>query len=71
MWRLPADRGLGGMRRYIRYMDDIAIFEECKDRLKELRRDLEDFLDRHLDLRLKNSATFINRCAKGIPFRRT
>jgi RNA-directed DNA polymerase len=54
--------------RYIRYMDDMAIFDGSKDRLKELRIAMEIYLAGHLALRVKESATFINQRSNGIPF---
>jgi len=57
-----------GLQGYVRYMDDFVLFEKDKKRLKLLRNAAEDFLWDKLQLRLKPSATFLNRRQNGLPF---
>lgn len=42
-----------GVKRCIRYMDDIVVFGDSKKRLHELRKRTEDYLDGNLNLELK------------------
>lgn len=56
------------LKGYVRYMDDFVLFDNDKQRLKALRRDVEGFLHDRLKLRLKPSATFLNRRANGLSF---
>jgi len=53
---------------FVRYMDDIVVFGNSKDILKELKIRVEGFLDTCLKLLLKKEATQINRCVNGISF---
>lgn len=55
-------------RYFIRYMDDFVVFDDDKDGLKELKRAADYFLQNHLGLRLKESATFFNNRANGLSF---
>lgn len=57
-----------GVKYYIRYMDDMALFSEDKGFLKEILAMMRDFLKEKLKLELKQSATFINTRIHGIPF---
>lgn len=57
-----------GLRGYVRYMDDFVLFENDKKRLQSLGAAAEDFLWTKLQLRLKPSATFLNRQQNGLPF---
>ena len=57
-----------GLRGYVRYMDDFVLFENDKKRLKLLSAEVEEFLWTKLNLRLKPSATFLNRPQNGLPF---
>lgn len=56
------------VRHYIRYMDDFVIFHPEKERLKELRKGVEGFLEEKLQLSLKPTATFFNQQPNGLPF---
>ncbi|MBK8923200.1 MAG: group II intron reverse transcriptase domain-containing protein [Saprospirales bacterium] len=53
---------------YVRYMDDFVLFENDNKRLKFLLQAAEDFLHDTLQLRLKPSATLLNRRQHGLPF---
>jgi retron-type reverse transcriptase len=55
-------------KNYIRYMDDFVLFETDKEQLKKWKTDLSKFLETHLQLSLKPSATFINQRANGLRF---
>jgi hypothetical protein len=54
-----------GMKRYLRYMDDLLVFGRPEE-LRSLRRDSMALLD-GLGLRLKNGGV-INRCELGVPW---
>ncbi|MCE7924364.1 MAG: hypothetical protein DYG98_15060 [Haliscomenobacteraceae bacterium CHB4] len=56
------------LRHYIRYMDDFVFFQMEKAPLKFLRAAAEDWLGKHLNLRLKPTATFINNASNGLHF---
>lgn len=56
------------MMYYIRYMDDFVIFSDNKDALKFLRKDIEFFLERELQLRLKPKALILNQRLNGLSF---
>ena len=51
---------------YVRYMDDVIIFDESKKRLLEIYKALSDFVVNELFLTFKQPV--INKCANGIPF---
>ena len=57
-----------GPRGYVRYMDDFALFDQDKERLKDARRELATWLDETLRLRLKSRVTQIYDAATGWPF---
>lgn len=57
-----------GIKHYIRYMDDMALFSDSSDSLKNILKLLENFLDTRLKLRLKEKATQINTRIHGLPF---
>ncbi|MBF0328757.1 MAG: group II intron reverse transcriptase domain-containing protein [Nitrospirae bacterium] len=57
-----------GCKAYLRYMDDCVIFSDDKERLKELLKLSENFLEQRLCLKLKDSATMINSRLNGLPF---
>lgn len=56
------------VRRYVRYMDDFALFSAEKEPLKAYRKAIEAYLAEELGLRLKPKATFINSAANGLTF---
>lgn len=43
-------------QRYIRYVDDFVIFENSKDRLIELKKEIEIYLDKYLHLQLRDQS---------------
>lgn len=51
---------------YVRYMDDVIIFEDSKKRLLEIYNVLNDFVVNKLQLTFKQPV--INKCVNGIPF---
>ena len=55
-------------RYYIRYMDDFVIFSDNKERLKELRGIIKEYLIKELNLELKEKATYINKKMNGLSF---
>ncbi len=57
-----------GYKYYIRYMDDFVIFDNDKEKLKELRPKVEYFLKSELCLELKVNATYINKRINGLSF---
>ena len=57
-----------GVHGYVRYMDDFVLFENDRKRLLMLQTATEDFLGDKLQLRLKPTATFLNRPQNGLPF---
>lgn len=54
------------IKRYIRYVDDIVIIGESKERCKELRQKLTEYINKVLKLQL--SVSFIQPLSKGINF---
>ena len=57
-----------GVKRYIRYMDDLVVFSDSKDYLKAVMSELRAFCDRHLELSLHPNSTCLNSRMNGIPF---
>ncbi len=55
-----------GVKGYLRYMDDFALFCEDKDSLKKLLQQIVTFLRTELSLELKNNVQ-LNRCERGVP----
>jgi len=53
---------------YVRYMDDFVLFGHDKQQLKDLKAATEAFIWDNIKLRLKPSATFLNRRQNGLPF---
>lgn len=51
---------------YVRYMDDVIIFDDSKKRLLEIYKALSDFVVNELLLAFKQPV--INKCSNGIPF---
>jgi len=57
-----------GVRYYIRYMDDFVVFDNNRQRLKDVRSMTAEFLEEELKLSLKPTATFLNQHLNGLPF---
>lgn len=53
---------------YIRYMDDLLLFDDRKVRLQELKQDIQHFVEARLKLELKQRATVLAPVQEGIPF---
>ncbi|NUQ64355.1 MAG: RNA-directed DNA polymerase [Pirellulales bacterium] len=53
-------------RRYVRYMDDFVVWDESKDRLREVRDELAPFLGDVLRLEIK--PVCLQTCAAGMTF---
>ena len=53
---------------YVRYMDDMVLFHDDKDRLRHARGELEQYLGDELGLALKQSATMLSPARCGLPF---
>ena len=57
-----------GVRRYVRYMDDIVVVNDNKDALHNLRVHVDSYLKERLELRLKQDGTFVAPVTEGVPF---
>lgn len=57
-----------GIPGYVRYMDDVVLFDQDKKKLHNVRTDMEHFLQDSLAIRLKANATFLHPTWQGIPF---
>jgi RNA-directed DNA polymerase len=57
-----------GVRAYIRYMDDLLLFESSKAELWRWRDEVERYAAEHLKLRLKERATLVAPVTEGVPF---
>jgi RNA-directed DNA polymerase len=57
-----------GEKAYIRYMDDMVVFSDSRDHLKETLKEIERYLADNLRLRLKEKATVINTRLHGLAF---
>jgi retron-type reverse transcriptase len=57
-----------GVRHYLRYMDDFIQCDDQKKRLHLLKIDIQDFVQEHLKLKLKEKATLLAPVSQGIPF---
>ncbi|MEO5358732.1 MAG: reverse transcriptase domain-containing protein [Nitrospirae bacterium YQR-1] len=57
-----------GIKQYVRYMDDFVVFSDSKEFLKDIRREMESYLDRRLKLGLKYNALIINQRLNGLSF---
>ena len=55
-------------RGYLRYMDDVAVFDERRESLHEARVEIGTYLGDVLDLALKPSATMVAPVTEGLPF---
>lgn len=54
------------IRAYVRYMDDMILWHDDKNVLKNARRAVQDFVETHLQCVLK--PPLLNYCSRGIPF---
>ena len=57
-----------GIKYYIRYMDDMVVFSQSKDRLKRLLKNTKGYLGDCLRLTLDGKATVLNSRLHGLPF---
>jgi retron-type reverse transcriptase len=57
-----------GEKAYIRYMDDMVVFADSRDQLRETLKDIEEYIAENLKLRIKERATCINTRLHGLPF---
>ena len=57
-----------GVKRYVRYMDDMVIFSDSKVYLKDVLREVRTFLADPLKLSLNPRSTFLNSRLNGLPF---
>lgn len=55
-------------KKYIRYMDDIIIFSDCKSTLWEFHYEIKNYVEKKLHLELKKSATKLSSCEDGVSF---
>ena len=53
---------------YVRYMDDFVIFNNDKQKIKQILPEIECFLNENLNLKLKPKATIINSYTNGLSF---
>ena len=56
------------VKYYIRYCDDFIILNPSKERLETIRKDIEVFLNKKLNLYLHEEKIFINQVSRGIDF---
>lgn len=56
------------VKHYVRYMDDFCVFSDDKEYLKNIRKEVTDFLNNKLRLEIKDKATLINNRLHGMPF---
>ncbi len=57
-----------GVRHYLRYMDDMVLFGDSRQRVSQWRDEIRDYLGLHLRLSLNPTATWINRTSHGLSF---
>ena len=57
-----------GVREYVRYMDDMILFADDKQTLMAWKEEVETFLSERLALRLKPTATCLQRTSHGLSF---
>lgn len=55
-------------RFYLRYMDDMVVFADCKPVLKEWRSAIEGFLEKQLMLAVNPGSSLLNSRPHGLPF---
>lgn len=56
------------IKKYIRYMDDFVIIDESLENIKNIKFEIEKYLEKNLKLTLKKEATYINKADNGISF---
>jgi RNA-directed DNA polymerase len=56
------------VKGYIRYMDDLACWDDSRERLNALTVDLSFCLTERLHIEMKSERTFVSPCSEGIPF---
>lgn len=56
------------IKHYLRYMDDFVLFDPSRDRLKQIRSEIRNWLADHLGLTLKEKACFLNQRVHGLGF---
>lgn len=56
------------IKHYLRYMDDFVLFDPSRDRLKQIRSEIRNWLADHLGLNLKEKACFLNQRVHGLGF---
>jgi RNA-directed DNA polymerase len=57
-----------GVKKYVRYMDDMVFLSDSIDDLREIRKNMDQFLVGKLKLELKPGAVYINKQSNGISF---
>jgi RNA-directed DNA polymerase len=57
-----------GIKRYVRYMDDMVFFGSDLQFLKDTKHKVEKYLDERIHLKLKAKATHLNTRLHGLPF---
>ena len=57
-----------GVKYYVRYMDDLVVFNNDKNELKYILKLIKKFLTEELNLEIKEKATFINKRDNGLSF---
>lgn len=57
-----------GVKGYIRYMDDFVLFHNSKEQLHRWHADIGVFLNKVLNLQLKEEATVLAPVSEGVPF---
>ena len=59
---------VAGARGYARFMDDTVAFGRDRQEVQRLRDELTAFIEGPLELRVKESATVVDRVSAGVPF---
>lgn len=57
-----------GCKYYVRYMDDVVIFNSDKEVLHSLLRDIDEYLDKNLSLSLKSNYQIFPTFTRGVDF---
>ena len=57
-----------GYQAYVRYMDDFILFSDDPQELKHALKQIEQFVQQQLDLRIKPQSVQLNRVSHGIPY---
>jgi len=56
------------IKHYVRYMDDFCVFSNDKEYLKSIKKDITEYLNNVLILKIKEPATLLNNRLHGLPF---